>query len=48
MSRMTSSSRFWRETSSTRRSIDERLRMTKDARTTGKKPSSIPATPYGV
>ena len=48
MSRMTSSSRFWRETSSTRRSMDERLRITNDASTTGKNPRSIPATPYGM
>ena len=42
MSRITSSSRFWRETSSTRRSIEERLRMTTAASTTGKNASSAP------
>ncbi len=46
MSRIASSSRFCRDTSSTRRSIDERLRMTTEASTTGKNASRVPAAPY--
>ncbi len=45
ISRMTSSSRFRRDTSATRRSIEERLRTTKEASTTGKNARSMPAGP---